>query len=106
MILRLMVWYAIFASAVTVVFGVSFAYLYHTRTKGGWHDSEMGRHLMAFVLAPTVVLALGLIPIHQIWWMFIQLAAFTTVPLVYLQRIRIFLKVQHEEDQYDSSQDH
>jgi len=104
MIYRVMAWYGFFITITIVAFGLTFAYLYHTRTHGAWRRSELGRHLMAFVVAPTAVLITAMIRIDEIWWMMIQLIAYTTVPLVYLQRIRIFLRVQKESD--DSDQDH
>jgi len=97
-------WYSFFITGAIIVFGLTFAYLYHSRTGGAWRRSELGRNLMAFVVAPTMVLILAMIRIHALWWIIVRLAAYTTVPLVYLQRIRIFLKVQKESDVPD--QDH
>jgi hypothetical protein len=101
MIYKVMAWYSLFITVTIIGFGVTFAYLYHTRTNGAWRRTELGRHLMAFVAAPTAVLILALIRIHQVWWIVIRLAAYSTVPLVYLQRIRIFLRVQKESDVSD-----
>ncbi len=98
MIYTVMAWYGLFITVAIVVFGLTFAYLYHTRTNGAWRRSELGRHLMAFVVVPTIVLILALIRIHEVWWILVRLAVYTCVPLVYLQRIRIFLRVQKESD--------
>ena len=93
-----MAWYGVLVTLVTIGAGITFIYLYHTRTGGQWRDTELGRNLMYFVLVPTAVLICALIPIHQAWWTIASLAVYTTVPLVYIQRIRVFLKVQREED--------
>jgi predicted membrane channel-forming protein YqfA (hemolysin III family) len=97
-IYRVMSWYSLFITIAIIIFGLTFAYLYHTRTNGAWRRSSLGRHLMAFVVVPTIVLLLALIRVHEVWWIMIRLAVYTCVPLVYLQRIRIFLKVQKEND--------
>ena len=76
MIYRVMAWYSLFITIAIIVFGLTFGYLYHTRTNGAWRRTELGRHLMAFVVVPTLVLILALIRIHAIWWIMIQLAAF------------------------------
>lgn len=101
-LLRLALLYGTFASGMTVVFGLTFAYLYETRTRGAWRQTELGRHLMWFVLAPTSVLLLALVraiggaDLDTLWFVILRLVVFTSVPLVYLQRILIFLKVQRE----------
>lgn len=104
MVYKVMAWYGAIVTVAIIALGLVFAYLYQTRTNGAWRRSELGRHLMAFVLAPTAVLIVAMIPIHQLWWFVIRLLAYSTVPLVYWQRIRIFLKVQKEND--DTRQDH
>jgi hypothetical protein len=98
MIYKVMAWYAFFVTIAIIISGLTFAYLYHTRTNGKWRRSELGRHLMYFILAPTSVLIVALIRIHQIWWILFGLAVYTTVPVVYIQQIRIFLRVQKEKE--------
>jgi cytochrome bd-type quinol oxidase subunit 2 len=109
-VLDIALWYGNLAALITVLEGLCFAYLYETRTNGAWRKTEMGRHLMWFVLAPTSVLLLALIRVifgaslDTLWFVILRLVVFTSVPVVYFQRIWIFLKVQKESD--DSDQDH
>jgi len=109
-VLNLALWYGNLAALVTVLEGGVFAYLYETKTKGAWRKTQMGRHLMWFVLAPSSVLLLALIraifgaSLDTLWFVILRLVVFTSVPVVYGQRIWIFLKVQEESD--DSDQDH
>lgn len=104
-------WYGTILSAVTVLLGLLFAILYHIKTGGAWKHTELGRHLMAFVLAPASVLLLALIraifgaDLDTLWFVILRMLAFTSVPLVYAQRIIIFLKTQKEKDNVPD-QDH
>jgi cytochrome bd-type quinol oxidase subunit 2 len=97
-------WYGTILSAVTVILGLTFAVLYQVKTGGAWRRTEIGRHLMAFVLAPASVLLLALIralfgaDLDTLWFLGLRMIAFTSVPLVYAQRIWIFLKTQKEKD--------
>lgn len=98
-------WYGTTLSVVTVLLGFTFAVLYEVRTGGAWRRTEMGRHLMAFVLAPTSVLLLAIIrtlggaDLDTLWFVVLRMVAFTSVPLVYAQRVWIFLKTQRDKDQ-------
>jgi cytochrome bd-type quinol oxidase subunit 2 len=104
-------WYGTALSAVTVTLGLTFAILYQVRTGGAWRRTELGRHLMAFVLAPALVLLLSIIrailgaDLDTLWFLVLRMFAFTAVPLVYAQRIWIFLKTQREKDDVPD-QDH
>lgn len=104
MIYRVMAWAAFIDTLIIIVAGITFGLLYHFRTGGRWRDNELGRHLMWFVLAPTTVLTTLMVPTHQLWWLIVRLIVYTTVPLVYINQVLIFLKVQKESD--ESDQDH
>jgi cytochrome bd-type quinol oxidase subunit 2 len=104
-------WYGTILSVITVGLGLTFAILYQIKTGGAWRKTEVGRHLMAFVLAPAAVLLLSLIRVlfganlDTLWFVVLRMIAFTFVPLVYAQRIWIFLKTQKEKDDVPD-QDH
>lgn len=106
MIYTVMAWYGYLVTVAIIVSGLTFAYLYHTRTGGKWRDTNLGRNLMYFVLAPTGVLMTALVPLRQAWWTLFSLGVYTTVPIVYIQRIRLFLRVQREEEELEPDSDH
>lgn len=109
--IRVALWYGTVLSVITVLLGLLFAVLYEVKTGGAWRRTEMGRHLMAFVLAPTMTLTLALIraiggaDLDTLWFVLLRMCVFTAVPLVYAQRVLIFLKTQKEKD-IVSDQDH
>ena len=72
-----------------------FVVLYHVRTRGRWHNSRLGRHLMSFVAVVAAILTLALV--SRTWrdnvvvgWLWVALY----VALVYVIGRRVYLMLR------------
>jgi hypothetical protein len=77
----------------------------HSRVR--WRETEMGRHLMAYMGAYAVVLVLSCIaldtlppappaPGDSLWFQILRLVTFVAIPLVMTQRLWLQIKAQRE----------
>ena len=81
------------------VLGAACVAAYQATTRGAWRTTETGRHLMAFMLSEAVVLGLGAVAIAVAhlggttpeWFLTLRVAVFTSVPLVFVWRLRLIL---------------
>jgi hypothetical protein len=78
---------------------------YSFTTRGGWRDSEVGRHLMAFMASEGSILVLGVVRLiteslgwpDPDWFRGLRVLVFVTLPVVIAWRLRIILKAARGE---------
>ena len=70
-----------------------------------WWHTQLGRHLMAFMVIVTSVLTLSSIRVFAdvgAWWFpVLRVAVFTGVPLVMTQRLWLLIKAQRNPERTD-----
>lgn len=90
---------------VSAFIATEFIVAYHVKTRGGWRDTPMGKHLMVFMAAIAVVLdvtaiedfvedVVGFTTMPE-WWEWFETSVFISIPCVLLWR-RIILARVHE----------
>lgn len=85
---------------VTALLNTACVVAYGWTTHGGWRDSEVGRHLMAFMVSEATILDLGVVRLctgllglpDPAWFQLLRLAVFVTLPFVMGWRLRIILR--------------
>lgn len=78
---------------------------YHRQTRGAWRKREMGRHLMAFMAAIAIVLAFATTSrflhalgyMNPVWFDWLRVAVFVSIPAVLLWRRLLLAHAQREE---------
>lgn len=78
---------------------------YAWSTRGGWMDSEHGRHVMAFMAVIMAVLGLAVLRVvavdvlHEhdpVWFRAMRIAVFAGLPLVFAWRLAIIVRAARE----------
>jgi hypothetical protein len=87
---NILIWWAAIVGTASVVV--------HARVR--WWDSEMGRHLMAYMTVIAAVLVLSVLRtiVGDSWWFaLVRLIVFIGVPVAMTQRLWLQIKAQRAE---------
>jgi hypothetical protein len=79
------------------------ALTYGWTTWGGWRDSEVGRHLMSFMISEAAILDLGVVRVaadaagwpDPSWFRALRVVVFVSLPIVAAWRLSIILRARN-----------
>lgn len=86
--------------ALTAAINTACVVAYGWTTRGGWRDSEMGRHLMCFMCSEAAILDLSVVRMvaggagwpDPVWFRVLRLVVFVTLPVVMGWRLAIIVR--------------